>query len=135
MNETNLTQFYDDLKQKLNNDETPNSNLVNVKFGPGGFGSSPNAIAWRNKAVGHCKHLKDDCCKHLLLDIYCKILPLDSEFVDGHQGMMKNDIDCMLKNKGMSATQYLTSCYESTNAPLLEFIIRSINNIGKSYME
>ena len=135
MNETNLTQFYDDLKQKLNNDETPASNLMNVKMGPGGITDSPNALAWRNKAVNNCNRLKDACGKRLLLDIYCKIIPLDDDFINGNQGMMKNDIDCMLKNKGMTATQYLTSCYESTNAPLLEFMIRSINNIGKSYME
>ena len=135
MNETSLTKFYDELKQKLNNDETPATNVMNVKMGPGGFNNSPNAMAWRNKAVHCCDNLKDKCCKHLLLDIYCKILPLDKEFVDGHHGMMCHDVDAMLANKGMSATQYLTSCYESTNAPLLEFMLRSVNNIGKLYME
>lgn len=135
MGETKLTQFYDELKQKLNNDEAPASNMMDVKMGPGGFNNSPNAMAWRNKAVQCCNHLKDDCHKHLLLDIYCKILPLDQEFIHGHHGMMKHDIDSMLANKGMSATQYMTSCYEATNAPLLEFIIRSVNNIGKNYMK
>lgn len=135
MNESNLTKFYDELKQKLNNDETPSTTVMNVKMGPGGFNNSPNAMAWRNKAVHCCDHLKDNCYKHLLLDIYCKILPLDQEFIDGNKGMMKQDIDAMLANKGMTATQYLTSCYESTNAPLVEFMIRSVNNIGKSYME
>lgn len=135
MNETNLTAFYDQLKQNLNNDEAPSSNLMNVKMGTGGFNNSPGAMAWRNKAVHCCDHLKDHCCKHLLLDIYCKILPLDKEFIDGHHGMMKQDIDSMLANKNMTATQYLTSCYESTNAPLLEFLLRSVNNIGKAYME
>lgn len=134
MDSANLTRFYDDLKQKLNNDETSN-NMVNVKIGDGGFNNSPNALAWRNKAVQCCDHLKDKCHKHLLLDIYCKILPFDKEFIDGHQAIMKDDINSMLDNKGMSATQYMKSCYESTNAPLLEFIIRSVNNIGKSYME
>ena len=79
--------------------------------------------------------LKDKCRKHIILDIYCKILPLDKEYIDGHHGQMCNDVDCMLDKKGMSATQYLTSCYESTNAPLLEFILRSTDAIGKSYME
>ena len=134
--ETNLTQFYDQLKQKLNNDETPNTpSVMKVTMNPGGFNASPNAMAWRNKAVNHCNHLKDDCHKHLLLDIYCKILPLDQEFIDGNRGMMKQDIDSMLANKGMTATQYMTSCYESTKAPLLEFLLRSVNNIGKLYME
>ena len=133
-NESSLTKFYDELKQKLNNDPTP-TNLTNVSMGPGGFNNSPNALKWRNKAVQCCNHLKDDCHKHLLLDVYCKILPLDAEFIDGNKGLMKQDIDNMLDNKGMSATQYMTSCYESTKAPLLEFMIRSVNNIGKAYME
>ena len=132
---TNLTQFYDDLKQKLNNDNMPTTPVMKVGMQPGGFNASPNALAWRNKAAHHAHHLKDDCCKQLLVNLYCKILPLDKEFIDGHQGMMKNDIDCMLANKGMTATQYLTSCYESTKAPLLEYILRSVNNIGKLYME
>lgn len=135
INETNLTRFYDDLKQKLNNDEGPENNLINVKMGPGGFNNSPNAMAWRNKAVKCRNHLEDNCHKHILLDIYCKILPLDHEFINGNMGMIKQDINNMLDNKGMSATQYMTSCYESTKAPLLDFIIRSVNNIGKCYME
>lgn len=134
-NETNLTQFYDNLKQKLNNDAAPTSGAMNVKMGPGGFNNSPNALVWRNKAVNCCDELKNDCHKHLLLDVYCKILPLDHDFIHGHHGMMKQDIDSMLANKGMTATQYMTSCYESTKAPLLEFMIRSVNNIGKAYME
>lgn len=134
-NGTNLTQFYDELKQKMNNDSAPASNMMNVKMGPGGFNNSPNAMAWRNKAVSCCNHLKDDCHKHVLLDIYCKILPLDQEFIHGHHGMMKQDIDDMLASKGMSATQYMTSCYESTKAPLLDYIIRSVNGIGRTYME
>lgn len=133
--ETNLTQFYDHLKQKLNNDEIPVSNAMKVTMNPGGFNTSTNALAWRNKAVNCCNQLKDNCHKHLLLDIYCKILPLDKDFIDGNQGMIKQDIDSMLANKGMTATQYMTSCYESTNAPLLEFLIRSVNNIGRVYME
>ena len=129
-NGTNLTKFYDDLKQKLNNDEGPvTNNMVNVKMGNGGLDSSPNAMAWRNKAVQCCNNLKDKCHKHLLLDIYCKILPLDSDFIDGHYGMMKQDIDSMLTNKGMTATQYMTSCYESTNAPLL---FKAANNANFS---
>lgn len=132
---TNLTQFYDNLKQKMNNDEAPANNLMNVKMGPGGFNNSPNAMAWRNKAVNCCDQLKNDCHKHVLLDIYCKILPLDQEFIHGNRGMMKQDIDGMLAAKGMNATQYMTSCYESTKAPLLDFILRSVNGIGRTYME
>lgn len=136
MSETNLTKFYDDLKQKLNNDETSvTPPKMKVVMNPGGLNNSPNSLIWRNKAAHCCNQLKDDCHKHILLDIYCKILPLDQEFIDGNKGLMQQDIDSMLANKGMSATQYMKSCYESTNAPLLEFIIRSVNNIGKVYME
>lgn len=135
INETNLTSFYDDLKKNLNNNEVPEKNLFNVKMGLGGFNNSPNAMAWRNKAIKCKNKLEDDCHKHILLDIYCKILPLDNDFIDGNRGIINQDIDNMLANKNMTATQYMKSCYESTKAPLLEFILRSVNNIGKCYME
>lgn len=79
--------------------------------------------------------LKDNCYRHILVDMYCKILPLDKEYIDGHMGQMKCDVDAMLKSKGMTPTQYITSCYESTSAPMLEFIMRSVNNIGKGFVE
>ena len=95
----------------------------------------PMVIKWKNHAGHECEKLKNKCAKHIILDIYCKILPLDDDFKCGHMGMMKHDVDCMLKKKDMSPTQYLTSAYESTHAPLLEFINRSINLIGESFME
>lgn len=133
--DTDLTQFYDDLKSKINND-TLNQPSVNTIQNPMQLtSSSPSMSAWRNKAVRERDSLKDQCCKHILLDIYCKILPLDNEYVDGNQCQMKSDIDNMLTNKGMTATQYLKSCYESTQAPLLEFILRSSDLISKQFYE
>jgi hypothetical protein len=71
----------------------------------------------------------------MLVDVYCKIIPLDDEYVAGHHGQMQADVDGMLASKGMTASQYLTSCYESTKAPLVEFILRSTDLIGRQYME
>ncbi len=133
--ESRLAQFYDDLKSKLDND-TPmkNPNMVKVG-GPGAGLNHPFALMYRSKADQEKNTLMDNCCKHLLVDIYCKIIPLDSDYVCGHQGQMKQDVDSMLANKGVSATQYITSAYESTKSPLLEFVLRSVNNIGKLFME
>lgn len=135
-NNNNLTQFYDDLKTRLGQNDTSTTNIIRVGGTPiGGSSQTPGAIAWRTKASKECDHLKDDCCKHILLDIYCKVLPLDNDYIRGHHSQMKSDVDGMLASKGTSATNYLTSCYESTKAPLLEFIIRSTNNIGRQFME
>lgn len=142
MEPENLSAFYADLKSRLNSDKgvtAPNGPVTPIA-GPGAPSSNMGAtmpldVALHRKMVHHCDKLKDDCRKHILLDIYVKILPCDDDFKCNHMGMMHHDIDCMLKNKGMSATQYLTSCSEATKAPLLEFIMRSTDMIGKQYME
>lgn len=135
MDNESLTSFYDRIKSNLGNkDGIHSNNMINVG-GPGAGMNHPGAMRWRSMALNQCDKLKDKCCKHIILDIYCNILPLDDDYKCGHHGQMKSDIDSMLDNKGMNATQYLTSCKESTNAPLLEFVLRSIDYIGKSFME
>lgn len=132
---TGLTQFYDNLKGDLNKEPSPGPKMMRVSSGMGDGMNSPGAIAWKQMASHHCEHLKDDCRKHILLDIYCKILPLDGDYKCGHHGQMAGDVDAMLTNKGCTATQYLTSAYESTHAPLLEFVLRATDKIGALYME
>jgi len=134
MEHNSLTSFYDALKDDLAKPDMV-SKPMNVTRAPGGLDQSPGELAYRHKAAKCRDNLKDKCCKHILLDIYCKIIPLDKDYVDGHQGQMTSDIDAMLDKKGMNATQYLMSCSEATKAPLLEFILRSADNIGKTYME
>jgi len=134
---TSLTQFYDDLKGGIDKSDMPPAPPM-MKVSPGrghNLAHHPGAMAWRSMAAHHCDQLKDDCRKHILLDIYCKILPLDDDYKCGHHGQMAGDIDAMLANKGCTASQYLTSAYESTHAPLLEFVLRSTNKIGALYME
>lgn len=137
MDRDKLTNFYDDLKSKLDQDEnrSPAQTAVVRGMGRGGMAENPAAVAWRHKASNECERLKDDCAKHMILDIYCKILPLDDDYKCGHHGKMKQDIDDMLFSKGMSATQYLKSCYNETKAPLLEFVMRSVDGIGRQFME
>lgn len=134
---TGLTQFYDNLKGDLDKGSSPvGPQMMRVSSGMGHeMRNHPGAFAWSQMASKHCDHLKDDCRKHILLDIYCKILPLDDDYKCGHHGQMAGDVDAMLANKGCTATQYLTSAYESTHAPLLEFILRSTDKIGALYME
>lgn len=132
---TPLTQFYDELKTKLNSDPSASTPTMRVSGGMMGNMQHPGAIGFKRKAMSCCNELKDRCAKHIILDIYCRVNPLDSDYVAGNMGQMSADVDSMLCARGMTPSQYLTSCSEATHAPLLEFITRSINNIGKSYLE
>lgn len=123
-----LTKYYDDLKSELDNGISPTSS------GPSLSTASGEEI-WKNKAFRASQELSDKCRKHILVDIYCKIIPLDGDYVANNQGVMKGDIDNMLTSKGMTATQYFKSCSEQTKAPLVEFVIRSTDNIGKQFLE
>lgn len=129
-----LTQFYDELKSKVYSNNPSSDNLIDVGNDSTPI-ESPGSIRWRAKANQACRELKDNCCKHIVLDIYCKILPFDNDYVQGNMGQMKSDIDNMLSDKKLSGTEYLKSCQESTNAPLLDFINRSIEQIGRSFLE
>jgi hypothetical protein len=121
--DASLTDLYADLKKDVENPIIKKPMLM------------PDESSWRNKTNIECDKLKDACYKRILLDIYAKVVPLDSSYVAGNMGVMKDDIDSFLQSKNMSATEYLKSCRESTKAPLLEFVIRSCNNIGKAFME
>jgi hypothetical protein len=132
MDKSELTQFYDKLKSSLNQ-PTTTSTMLSVG-GPRDF-NNPGAEIYKRKAMACRDELENQCAKHIIVDVYCKILPLDNDYVCGHHGRMCQDVDAMLASKNMTASQYLTSCSESTKAPLLEFVQRSIKNIGKSYME
>lgn len=137
-NGNELTQFYDDLKSKIH----PQPHHIhsgpapmNVGTGYTGSGLSPIATNWRNMAVKVSEGIKDRCRKHILLDIYVKTLPLDDDFKAGNMGMMRDDVDKMLADKNMTATQYLTSAAKATRAPLLEYVLRATDMIGQQYME
>ena len=131
MDSTKLTQYYDNLKSRLDDDSSTSTTLMKV----GDNMSHPGSVAYINRAQSEADKLTDNCCKHVILDIYCKILPLDQSYISGNMGQMKSDIDSMLANKGMTASQYITSCHESTNAPMVDFIVRATESIGRSFME
>lgn len=126
--EPTLSNFYDGLKKEIS---SPAPTTYNV----GTSGMNFDAQQWKDKAMHHCKELKDKCRKHLLVDMYCKIIPLDKDYVDGHMGQMNQDVDSMLAAKGMTPTQYFQSCFESTHAPFVKFLIESTELIGREYME
>jgi hypothetical protein len=128
---SSLTDLYDEIKAETAKPVQYTAPLTNN----GSLQTSPGATVWRNKAVVECNRLKEDCAKRIVLDIYCKCLPLDSDYVAGNQGQMKQDVDAFLQSKNQTAVQYLTSGFEKTKAPLLEFVLRSINNIGRAFME
>lgn len=126
--EPTLSNFYDDLKKEI-------SAPAPTTYKVGTSGMNFDAQQWKNKVMHHCHDLKDKCRKHLLVDIYCKIIPLDKDYVDGNMGQMNKDIDSMLAAKGQTPTQYFTSCFESTHAPFVKFLIESTEQIARSYME
>lgn len=131
MEPSTLTQFYDDLK-KLNN-RHPVS--VAYKVGNGMDGElNPAAVVWRNKAARNCENLKDKCRKHIILDIYAKILPLDDDYVCKNKELLSNDVDSMLACKDMTPTEYLKSCSESTNAEFPKYLLWATDKIGENYM-
>lgn len=137
MDSKTLTNFYDQLKAKLN-DSDSDQKTTDIRVGGGPIGGTmehPGALMYRRKAATEGDKLREDCRRHILLDIYCKILPLDDEYKCGHVGQMKSDIDHMLQGKNMTATQYLTSCFEATKAPLVEYILRSTDMIRDQFME
>lgn len=132
-NKMDLTKFYDDLKSELDNDTKPTV-AVGGPIAP--LNSPVGQSEWKAHCNSEANGLIDKCRKHILLDIYCKIIPLDADFVKGNMGMMKSDIDSMLDNKGMTATQYFKSCSTNTNkAPLVEFVLWATNQIGKQFLE
>lgn len=119
----NLISFYNNLKDSLN---TKNTNDV-----------LDNSTC-QNKTIVLSKErdkLVNGCCKRILLDIYCKILPLDDDYKIGHQGAMKSDIDNLLQNRNTTASEYIKSAYENTSAPLLDFILHSTNLIGNQFIK
>lgn len=126
-----LTQFYDQLKTELDADKP--------KFGagPGNGPSLDNpamATSWRNQAVKERDKLKNDCCRKIIIDIYTKTVPFDKDYVDGNKGVFANDIDTFMNDKNTTPYEYLRSAYEKTKAPLLEFLIRSADNMGQQFM-
>ena len=139
-NPDSLSKFYDTLKDRL---VKPNMDGLIYPGNPhehdhGGMMDVSHPMGmdqWRHKALKCREKLKEDCCKHLIVDIYCHILPLDKEYIAGHRGQCVNDINQMLAAKNMTGLQYLQSCSDSTKAPLMEYILRSIDTIGKQYME
>ena len=127
MEPMSLNNLYNNLKNEISGPISSNQ-MFHV-------GNDSEAHRWHHKAMLNANDLKDKCRKHILMDIYCKILPLDDDYVKGHMGQMDDDINKMLDMKGMTPTQYFTSCSESTKAPFVEFIINSTKEIANAYME
>ena len=135
MEPSSLSQFYDDLKSRMDEPSRPSDKLTRIQSNPVGGLDGSTAGAWRMKAVKCRDKMVDDCRKHIIVDIYCHTCPLDQDYIDGNMGQMKQDVDKMLGGKDMSATQYLTSAYEKTKAPLLEYLLWSTEAIGRQFME
>ena len=124
-----LTQFYDKLKSDLDVDKPKVTSPVAKSLD-----NPATALAWRNKAAQEADKLRNDCCRKIIIDIYTKTVPFDQPYVDGNRGTLANDVDKFMQSKNTTPYQYLRSAYESTKAPLLEFLLRSADNMGKRFM-
>lgn len=94
-----------------------------------------SSVAFRSQLSKESDRMREECCRRILLDIYIRTLPLDDDYIKGHRGMLKGDIDRMLDSKGMTAIQYFQSAYGETKAPLLEYVLRSINAVVSDFRE
>jgi hypothetical protein len=133
-----LLESYDSIPTSGSTNNSGNNvgNFNQYKLMNGNMPSSnPKFQTYRQQIIGDSDNLREQCAKHVLLDIYMKVLPFDDGYCDGHRGTMSNDIDAFLADKKTTGLQYLKSAYDATKAPLLEFVIRSIDNIGSQYTE
>lgn len=132
METKSLTQYYDDIKSGTGKSEIDpvslNDNMVDI--------SKPNGInLWNAKINNNVDKIRTNCRKRIILDIYAKILPLDDDYKDRNSKVVTMDVDNMLKQKNMDSNQYFKSAFESTKAPLLEFVLRATDRIAKAYLE
>jgi hypothetical protein len=133
-----LMQTYDEIKTKYSTDANaakPITPAQRMAVNTGYNYSNPQKLAHRNQAVKISEKLKEDCYKDLLLDVYTKILPFDTSFIDAHRGQCLEDIEDYLDDKDATACRYFKSAYNETKAPLLGFIISAVESIGQQYVE
>ena len=113
----------------------PDQNLTQAPFDQGLADYKQNFDKnWGQDLTKHCHHLKDKCCKKIVLDIYCKIIPLDNKFVKQNPVMMSKDIDNYLAAKGMDGYSYMTAAKEHTKAPLVEHLLQIADNVVEMYV-
>lgn len=133
MEENKLADFYNQLKSKLAEEDGPAPRTIGSQIPPE---HDVHGDRFHHMMMKQRDKLQDGCFKHILLDMYCKILPLDKDYVAGHMGQMSSDVDCMLKAKGMTPTQYITSASKGVGgSKLLEFVIKSVNNACQQFVE
>jgi len=97
--------------------------------------SNPKLLAYRSQVTSECDKLKEACYKHLLLDIYVKVIPFDQGYADNNRGIFSGDINRALADRNMTATQYFQSAYKETKAPLLEHVIRYVDSVSSRFFE
>lgn len=119
----NLVDFYNDLKSQMD----PKAQDTEIQ--------NRSKEVWRNNMVTKRDNLVDNCAKRIIVDIYHHTLPLDDQYKDCNPEMISDDVGSMLDKKNMTSMQYFKSAYDQTHAPLLEFVIRSLNEIGRQYQE
>lgn len=119
----NLVDFYNDLKSQMD----PKAQDTEIQ--------NRSKEVWRNNMVTKRDNLVDNCAKRIIVDIYHHTLPLDDQYKDCNPEMISDDVGSMLYKKNMTPMQYFKSAYDQTHAPLLEFVIRSLNEIGRQYQE
>ena len=78
---------------------------------------------------------REHVCKRILLDIYCRIIPLDKSYIDGHRGELQGDIQKFLDKKGTTALQYIVDSRNKTSAPLMDYLTTAANNSKQEFVQ
>src|SRR5574344_2121565 len=111
---SDLIDFYNNLKTTVKDDSnSQTTKLFNVN--KPGVNVPQGLCHWKKAVNDSCNNLKNECGKRILLDIYCKILPLDDNYKQGHRREMINDIDSFLKSKNIGARDYLQQAQQITS--------------------
>ena len=138
MSNNTLMQTYDEIKSKYSTDASAVKPIIPAQRMVTNTGynySNPKKLAHRNQVVKNSEKLEEDALKNIILDVYTKILPFDTEFIDTHKGQMLDDIDDYLDDKNTTACRYFKSAFVETKAPLIGFIIKAVESIGQQYVE
>lgn len=125
-----LLEAYDNITNVMTPEIKSNNRMIQKEINA----NIGKPLIRRSIIVKNSDVFREACSKHILLDIYSKILPVYQEDLNNNNQFVYDDIDAFLNNKNQSATQYMKNAYERNHAPLLEYMINSINAITNEYI-
>lgn len=135
--EDSLTTYYNQLKGNNVDTTVDTDTKVDLSKAPISFKrpTPTERLNYNMQVNKNVDKLKDDCCQHIILNIYLQTNPMDNSYKHRCYHKMNHDIDSMLASRGMGPAQYLTAAAEKTKSPVLEYFVRGVNKICDMYRE